>query len=142
MSEGAVATAAPAGPVVQCLATNEHVEAHAPTTIAAQGTHGAGEPLPYLDRIQASLDGMTLPACARTKAATRRRRPPGSGRRRSPSTTRSDSRRHRICTRRRTRPRIVVQQRGGVQLRGGVGQPGDEYERHADEVADAVVAGR
>jgi hypothetical protein len=35
----------------------------------------------------------------------------------------------------------VVQQRGGVQLRGGVGQPGDEYERHADEVADAVVAG-
>jgi hypothetical protein len=36
----------------------------------------------------------------------------------------------------------VVQQRGGVQLKGGVGQVGDAYERHADQVADAVVAGR
>ena len=36
----------------------------------------------------------------------------------------------------------VVQQRGGVQLAGGVGQSGDRYERHADAVADAVVAGR
>jgi hypothetical protein len=36
----------------------------------------------------------------------------------------------------------VVQQRGGVQLAGGVGQAGDPYERHADAVADAVVAGR
>ena len=36
----------------------------------------------------------------------------------------------------------VVQQRGGVQLRGGVGQAGDAHERHADAVADAVVAGK
>jgi Domain of unknown function (DUF4157) len=36
----------------------------------------------------------------------------------------------------------VIQQRGGVQLAGGVGAPGDPYERHADEVADAVVEGR
>lgn len=35
----------------------------------------------------------------------------------------------------------VVQQRGGVQLKGGVGQVGDVYERHADAVADKVVAG-
>jgi hypothetical protein len=35
----------------------------------------------------------------------------------------------------------VVQQRGGVQLKGGVGQAGDVYERHADAVADRVVAG-
>ncbi len=35
----------------------------------------------------------------------------------------------------------VVQQRGGVQLKGGVGQSGDVYERHADAVADAVVRG-
>jgi hypothetical protein len=35
----------------------------------------------------------------------------------------------------------VVQQRGGVQLKGGVGAVGDPYERHADVVADAVVAG-
>src|SRR6185295_5830943 len=29
----------------------------------------------------------------------------------------------------------------GVQLKGGVGQAGDAYERHADAVADKVVAG-
>ena len=36
----------------------------------------------------------------------------------------------------------VVQQRGGVQLEGGVGEVGDVYEQHADEVADLVVQGR
>jgi hypothetical protein len=35
----------------------------------------------------------------------------------------------------------VVQQRGGVQLKGGVGEVGDPYERHADAVADQVVRG-
>jgi Domain of unknown function (DUF4157) len=36
----------------------------------------------------------------------------------------------------------VVQQRGGVSLKGGVGSVGDPYERHADAVADRVVAGQ
>ena len=36
----------------------------------------------------------------------------------------------------------VVQQARGVQLPDGVGQAGDRYERHADAVADRVVAGR
>lgn len=36
----------------------------------------------------------------------------------------------------------VVQQRGGVQLKGGVGEAGDAYERNADEVADRVVQGK
>src|SRR5262245_9844656 len=35
----------------------------------------------------------------------------------------------------------VVRQRGGVQLKGGVGEAGDKYEQHADAVADAVVQG-
>jgi hypothetical protein len=35
----------------------------------------------------------------------------------------------------------VVQQKAGVQLKGGVGQVGDAYEQHADAVADAVVRG-
>jgi hypothetical protein len=35
----------------------------------------------------------------------------------------------------------VVQQRGGVQLKDGVGRSGDVYERHADAVADRVVKG-
>jgi len=36
----------------------------------------------------------------------------------------------------------VLQQQQGVSLSGGVGKAGDVYERHADEVADAVVAGK
>lgn len=36
----------------------------------------------------------------------------------------------------------VIQQRQGVQLAGGMGRTGDAYERNADAVADAVVAGR
>jgi hypothetical protein len=35
----------------------------------------------------------------------------------------------------------VAQQRGGVQLEGGVGEVGDRYEQHANAVADAVVRG-
>ena len=35
----------------------------------------------------------------------------------------------------------VVQQRGGVQLKGGIGEAGDKYEHHANAVADRVVAG-
>lgn len=36
----------------------------------------------------------------------------------------------------------IVQQRSGVQLKGGVGQVGDPYEQHADQVADLVVQGK
>ena len=36
----------------------------------------------------------------------------------------------------------AVQQQAGVQLPSGVGREGDAYERHADAVADRVVAGR
>lgn len=36
----------------------------------------------------------------------------------------------------------VIQQRAGVQLKGGVGEAGDAYEQHADRVADLVVAGK
>jgi hypothetical protein len=35
----------------------------------------------------------------------------------------------------------VVQQRGTVQLKGGIGEAGDTYERHADAVADRIVKG-
>jgi|JI10StandDraft_1071094.scaffolds.fasta_scaffold06536_2 outer membrane protein OmpA-like peptidoglycan-associated protein len=35
----------------------------------------------------------------------------------------------------------VVQQRHGVHLKGAVGQAGDPYEQHADQVAAAVVRG-
>jgi hypothetical protein len=36
----------------------------------------------------------------------------------------------------------IVQQQAGVSLKDGIGESGDRYERHADEVADAVVQGK
>lgn len=36
----------------------------------------------------------------------------------------------------------VVQQQGGIQLKGGVGEVGDPHEQHADAVAEVVAAGR
>jgi hypothetical protein len=39
-------------------------------------------------------------------------------------------------------PTSALLQRAGVQLKGGIDEPGDFYERHAEAVADAVVAGR
>lgn len=36
----------------------------------------------------------------------------------------------------------VIQQRAGVQLAGGLGSADDAHERHADQVADRVVAGQ
>jgi hypothetical protein len=35
----------------------------------------------------------------------------------------------------------VIQQAAGVSLQGGVGKAGDQYEQHADAVADRVVSG-
>lgn len=35
----------------------------------------------------------------------------------------------------------IVQQRGGIQLKGGVGEVNDPHEQHANQVADRVVAG-
>ena len=36
----------------------------------------------------------------------------------------------------------VIQQRGSMQLAGGIGHEGDSHERHAEAVADLVVQGR
>ena len=36
----------------------------------------------------------------------------------------------------------VIQQRAGIELPGGIDRPGDRFERHADAVAEQVVAGR
>lgn len=36
----------------------------------------------------------------------------------------------------------VVQQRAGIEIAGGMGRPGDRFERHADAVADRVATGR
>jgi hypothetical protein len=117
----------------------DSAEVHA---IASRGTEGTGRSLPFLDQIQRAFGrhdvsgvkahvGGAASEAARTMGA----RAYASGDRvafaRDPDLFLAA---HEAAH--------VVQQRGGVQLSGGVGRSGDAYEQHADEVAAAVVAGQ
>lgn len=109
---------------------------------AAWGVSGGGRPLPHLDAIQSAFgrhDVSSVQAhvggAARTAADSMGAMAYATGNhvafRASPDLhTAAHEAAH------------VVQQRGGVQLKGGVGARGDRYERHADAVADRVVSGR
>jgi hypothetical protein len=108
---------------------------------AAEGTSGPAEPLPHLERIQPLFgrhDVSSVRAHTDENAAAGARamgaeafavgdRVAFDG---APS----------LHTAAHEAAR-VVQQRGGISLRGGVGQAGDSYEQHADAVADLVVRG-
>lgn len=109
--------------------------------LAAQGTAGSGGALPFLDQIQLAfgshdVTGVQAHTDDRAAAAAR-----GMG------ATAFATGNHVAFG---GAPDLhtaaheaahVVQQRAGVHLAGGVGAVGDAYERHADEVADAVVRG-
>lgn len=123
----------------QSLATALSPEAtHA---AAAEGVRGGGEPLPYRDHIQALFGAHDISgvrahvggdAAAASEAIGARAYATGrdvafAG---APDLhTAAHEAAH------------VVQQRGTVQLKGGIGETGDVYERHADAVADRVVQG-
>jgi hypothetical protein len=109
---------------------------------AAEGTAGAGGPLPHLTEIQRAFGrhdvshvsahhGARAAAAARAigaRAYTAGERVAFAG---SPDVrTAAHEAAH------------VVQQRGGVHVQNGVGAVGDAYERHADAVADRVASGR
>jgi hypothetical protein len=108
---------------------------------ARHGTRGAGEPLPHLDKIQRLFGrhdvtgvkahtGADAAAGARAMGAEAFATGDQVAFAGTPSLhTAAHEAAH------------VVQQRGGVQLKGGVGQIGDAYEQHADQVADLVVRG-
>lgn len=114
-------------------------DAHA---IASRGVAGPGGPLPHAERIQAAFghhdvgqvkSHMGEPAAEASRALGARAYATGNDVAFASSPdlhTAAHEAAH------------VVQQRGGVQLAGGIGTEGDAYERHADAVADAVVAGR
>jgi hypothetical protein len=109
---------------------------------AAQGIAGAATTLPFLDRIQqafgahdvggieAHVGGPATQACHDIGALAYATGNHVAFREAPDLHTTAHEAAH------------VIQQRAGVQLAGGVGQEGDAYERHADQVADAVVAGR
>jgi hypothetical protein len=109
--------------------------------LAAQGTQGSGGALPHLDAIQASFGSHDVTgvqahtgsaAQAASKAIGAEAYATGNNIAFGGSPTLHTAA-HEAAH--------VVQQRSGVSLSGGVGQAGDSYEQHADEVADEVVAG-
>ena len=110
--------------------------------LAAQGISGPSTTLPYLDRIQrlfghhavggiqAHIGGPAAQAC-QAMGATAFATGNHVAFREAPDL-------HTVAH----EAAHVVQQRGGVHVHGGVGEAGDGYEQNADQVADAVVAGR
>jgi hypothetical protein len=127
---------------VQMKASGESGEREPVHQIAASGTSGAGQALPHAGTIQrlfgrhdigdvkAHVGGPAAVAADRLGATAY-----ATG---SSVAFRSDPDLHTAAH----EAAHTVQQRGGVQLAGGVGRAGDAYERHADAVADAVVAGQ
>lgn len=110
--------------------------------IADHGATGAARPLPFADRIAAAFGRHDI------------------GHVRAHTGARASEAAHALGARAYTRgasvvfgraPDLrtaaheaahVVQQRGGVRLKSALGERGDVHERHADAVADRVVAGR
>jgi hypothetical protein len=109
--------------------------------IAARGTSGAGGALPHLDAIQRSFGRHDVSqikahndAAAQSGTRALGAEAFASGDHVAFAGTPSlHTAAHEAAH--------VVQQRAGVHLKGGVGEVADEYERHADAVADRVVRG-
>jgi hypothetical protein len=109
---------------------------------ARRGLQGANQPLPYSEQIQAAFGRHDI-SHVRTNvggSAEQANRRMGAlaftsgdqiGFRQTPSLHLAA---HEAAH--------VVQQRAGLSLPNNVGRTGDRWERHADAVADAVVAGR
>ncbi len=109
--------------------------------VAAAGVSGAADPLPHADRIQSAF--------GRHDIGDIRTRTGGKAEEASRSLgARAYTRQRQIAFRAAPSLRLAaheaahtVQQRRGVELSGGIGRPGDPYERQADEAAEAVVRG-
>jgi hypothetical protein len=134
--------ATPPGGVVQRSADSDATVHGEPAAIARQATAGPGGKLPHFDRVQSlfgrhdishvrSHEGGAAAAGAAQLGARAFAVDDAVAFGTSPDLhTAAHEAAH------------VVQQAAGVRPAGGIDQPGDEYERHADRVADAVVAGR
>lgn len=109
---------------------------------AVHGIHGTGGTLPYLDTVQRSFgrhDVSGIQAHVGARAAEASAAMGANAYATGNSVAFRDTPDlHTVAH----EAAHVIQQRGGVQLRGGVGQIGDRYEQHADRVADLVVQGK
>lgn len=111
-------------------------------SIASQGFRGAATTLPNIDRIQASFGKHDV---SHVQAYTDDHAQRASEAIRAEAYTMGDRVAFRGTPTLHTAAHEaahVVQQRRGVHLSGGMGKKGDEYERQADDVANAVVHGR
>jgi len=145
VDRGATAVSVPTAPAPQNDVQRKASPgaALAPEAVASKGFQGDAGPLPHLEKIQRSFGRHDVtdvrahqgPA-TKQAAAELGAEAYASGRDvgfATPPDLRTAS--HEAAH--------VVQQRFGVQLMGGIdGGAGDPYERHADQVADEVVAGR
>jgi hypothetical protein len=133
--------AAPAAHDASTSAVQSHENSTSPMIheIAAAGESGSSGPLPFADRIQRSFGRHDVSAIRshQDSAATEANAAMGS-----------TAYAHGSHVAFRGAPDLhtaaheaahVVQQRAGVQLKGGVGEAGDAYERHADAVAAAIA---
>jgi hypothetical protein len=108
---------------------------------AARGTSGPSGALPYLDQIQKSFGRHDL---SHVKAHTDSQAAAGSQAMGAEAFTTGEHVAFAGTPSLHTAAHEaahVIQQRAGVQLKGGVGEVGDRYEQHADAVADRVARG-
>lgn len=111
--------------------------------VAAQGTQGGGGTLPHQTQVQKAfgthdISGVTAHTGAAADQATQQLGARAYATGSSVVLGKGGSDLHTVAH----EAAHVVQQRGGVSLKGGVGQSGDAHEQHADQVADAVVQGK
>lgn len=111
--------------------------------VAAQGVQGAGGALPHLDTIQRSfghhdVSGVTAHTGGEAQAATGALGAQAYAMGNSVAFGGGAPDLHTAAH----EAAHVVQQRAGVQLKGGVGSEGDQYENNANAVADRVVQGK
>jgi Domain of unknown function (DUF4157) len=111
-------------------------------SIAAQGLKGPAGPIPHLSAIQRSFGRHDVSGVRAHVAGGAAQASRALGARAFATGTEVGFRETPDLHTAAHEAAHVVQQRAGVHLKNGVGETGDVYERHADEVANLVVAGR
>jgi len=110
--------------------------------IAARGTQGTGGTLPYADKIQAAFGRHDISSVQAYSGGAAAEANTAMGAEAYASGTNIAFKSAPSLHTAAHEAAHIVQQRAGVSLDGGVGKAGDSYEKHADSVADAVVAGQ
>ena len=111
-------------------------------SIADSGFEGPSSPLPHLDKVQRAFEPHDLSGVRAFRGGAARAASSAMG-------ASAFAKGEQVAFGSEPNPETVaheaahvVQQRRGVSLTGGVGKPGDQYERNADAVAARVASGK